>query len=73
MLLGHKRNKSHVAGISRLTRIPTENIKFEQFIDLLFSTKLSLEDLKNEIKAYVSVLETNYNETIKVLKIKIEK
>ena len=68
----HKRNKSSYVG-SKIARIPTENIKFDRFIDILFKAKVEQEETKAEIKSYVQALETNYNEAIKALKIKIEK
>jgi hypothetical protein len=43
-------------------------LKFEQFIEALFTSKMNAFDIKDEIKAYVTVLETNYNETIKDLR-----
>ena len=71
-ILQHKRTQSNTIG-GRVSRIPTENIKFDKFIEILFAAKLGSEEVKYEIKGYVQALETNYNETIKALKIKIEK
>ena len=48
----HKRNKSTITG-SRISRIPTENIKFDRFLDILFSAKIDLDEMKSEIKGYV--------------------
>ena len=59
--------------VSRYRHIPTENIKFSKFLDLLFKSKMSREDIREEIGKYVQVLETNYNESIKELRIHIEK
>lgn len=50
---------------SRYRNIPSENIKFQQFIDLIFESKMQKEDVKFEILNYVQALETNYNVTIK--------
>jgi len=54
---------------SRYSKIPTENVKFEKFVDLLFASRMAPEEIKTELKTYVKVLETNYNDTIKELKI----
>lgn len=47
----HKRTQSQGASFigntgSRYKNIPTDNIKFQQFIDLLFESKMSKEDMK---------------------------
>lgn len=62
----HKRTKSQGGSLkeSRYRNIPSENIKFQQFIDLIFESKMQKEDVKFEILNYVQALETNYNETI---------
>lgn len=43
-------------------------MKFKTFIDALFSSKMTIEDIKEEVKSYVTVLETNYNDMIRDLK-----
>ena len=53
---------------SRYKKIPTENIKFSQFLDLIFKAKMDLDDKKDEIQKYVQALETNYNDKIRELK-----
>ena len=55
--------------VSRYRHIPTENIKFSKFLELLFKSKMSKDDIKEEIGKYVQVLETNYNDSIKELKL----
>ena len=70
--LQHKRTKSNTIG-SRVSRIPTENLKFDRFIEILFAARVDQEEMKSEIKSYVQALETNYNDAIKALKIKLEK
>ena len=40
------------------------NSNFDDFIDLIFESKMQKEDVKFEILNYVQALETNYNETI---------
>ena len=68
----HARTKSQ--GIeSRYRNIPSENIKFQQFIDLIYESKMSKDDQKFEIMNYVQALETNYNETIKEQKMRCER
>jgi hypothetical protein len=58
---------------SRYKNIPSENIKFQQFIDLVFESKMQKDDVKFEILSYVQALETNYNETIKEQKMRCER
>lgn len=67
LALGHKRSKSNVHA-SRYAHIATENLKFEAFMEALFASKMTREDVKDEVKAYVQVLETNYTDTIRELK-----
>eukprot|EP00347_Sterkiella_histriomuscorum_P006958 403350786 len=73
----HKRYQSLAntsnSNISRYAFIPTENIKFEKFVDLLYKSKMTKEEIKTEVKSYVKVVETNYNDTIKELRIQNEK
>ena len=65
----HLRYKS--SSVSRYANIPTENIKFHKFIDILFaSTKMTMDDKKDQIKLYVTALETRYNELIQEAKSK---
>lgn len=49
---------------SRYRHIPSENLKFQQFIDLIFESRMEKDDVKFEIINYVQALETNYNDTI---------
>lgn len=48
----HKRTQSQGTMQSRYRNMPTENLKFEQFIDLLFDSKMTKEDMKYEILNY---------------------
>ncbi len=41
-------------------QLATQNLKFEQLLDVLFGSKLKSNDLKGEIITYVKILETNY-------------
>lgn len=59
--------------ISKYRHIQTENIKFTKFLDLIFKSKMTKDDIKDEIAKYVQALETNYNDSIKELKIHIER
>jgi len=72
----HKRTQSQGAGLvnqSRYRNIPTENIKFQQFIDLIFDSQMDKEEIKFQILNYNQSLETNYNETIKSVQIRNER
>lgn len=71
----HKRTQSQGATLkeSRYRNIPTENVKFQQFIDLIFESKMKKDDVKFEILNYVQALETNYNETIKEQKMRCDR
>lgn len=51
--------------ISNYRNIPTENIKFNRFLELLFKSKMERNDIKEEILKYVTALETNYNDIIR--------
>jgi hypothetical protein len=53
--------------------MPTENMKFSKFLDLIFNSKMQKEDIKGEITKYVQALESNYMENIKELRILIDK
>ena len=53
--------------------IPTENLKFNKFMDLLFNSKMGKDDMKDEIVKYVQLLETNYNQTVRDLKNTLER
>lgn len=53
--------------------ILTENLKLEQFLDIIFGSKISSEQMRHETVQYVRVLETNYNERIKSLQVQMEK
>ena len=53
--------------------IPTENLKFGQFLDILFTSGMNKSEIKDETEGYVQVLETNYTDKIRDLKIELEK
>jgi gamma-glutamyl:cysteine ligase YbdK (ATP-grasp superfamily) len=52
---------------SRYRYIPTENIKFEKFMELISKSKMEKENIRDEIVRYVKTLETNYTDTIKAV------
>ena len=47
--------------------IPTENLKFSQFLDIIYNSKLTAEEMKQETRDYVQILETNYTDKIREL------
>lgn len=53
--------------------IPTENLKFSQFLDILFNSGMTKGEIKQETQSYVQVLETNYTDKIRDLKLQVEK
>lgn len=53
---------------SRYQTIPTMNVKFERFITTVFQSRMTTEDVKDQIVKYVQALETSYTEAIKDLK-----
>ena len=53
--------------------IPTENLKFSQFLDILFTSGMTKSEIKGETQAYVQVLETNYTDKIREIKIEMDK
>lgn len=74
----HKRVKSVIGGsannlISRYAHIPTENPKFRDFLNVLFSTKMSDEEKKREAIAYLEAVETNYTDTIRELRGQVDR
>jgi hypothetical protein len=59
--------------MSRYRHIPTQNLKFSNFLDVIFKSKMDKEDVKGEINKYVEALETNYTDAIRDLKNVVEK
>lgn len=53
---------------SRYRNIPTTNVKFQKFIDLIFKSRMTSENVKEEIVKYVQALETSYTDAIRDLK-----
>ena len=60
-------------GESRYRHIPSENLKFQQFIDLIFESKMPKDDVKFEILNYVQALETNLNEAVREERVRGER
>lgn len=44
--------------------IPTENLKFNQFVQVVFNSQMSTEEMKGEIINFVLNLETQYTDKI---------
>ena len=53
--------------------IPTTNLRFEQFLEIVFGSKMTKDELQREICEYVKVLETGYNQKIEAMKKDINK
>ena len=53
--------------------IPTENLKLEQFLDIIFGSKMSLQEMKTEAVQYMKILETGYIDRISNLQNQLEK
>lgn len=78
---GHKRAMSNAVSTKngnitsryRKGMIPTENLKFHQFMDILFSSRMTRDEIKDEACSYIQVLETNYTDKITALKVSLEK
>ena len=58
---------------SRYRSIPTKNVKFEKFIELIFKSRMQTQEVKDEIIKYVQALETSYTDTIRDLKVVIDR
>ena len=59
--------------ISNYSIIPTLNIKYEVFLDTLFSTKHDDAHKKKELKMYMQSIETRFNAICKELRSKVER
>ena len=58
---------------SRYRNIPTTNVKFQKFIDLIFKSRMPSDDVKDEIIKYVQALETSYTDAIRDLRMIIDR
>ena len=65
--------KGDITSRYRKGMIPTENLKFNQFMDILFSSRMTKDEIKEETCSYIQVLETNYTDKITALKVALEK
>jgi hypothetical protein len=65
-------NRANMTSRYRQGTIPTENLKFSQFLDILFTSGMTKSEIKIESQSYVQVLETNYTDKIRDCKIEIE-
>ena len=54
--------------MSRYRNIPTTNVKFQKFMELIFKSKMPSDNIKDEIVKYVQALETSYTDAIRDLK-----
>ena len=59
--------------MSRYRNIPTTNVKFQKFMDLIFKSKMPADNIKDEIVKYVQALETSYTDAIRDLKTIIDR
>lgn len=66
---------SKTAQVSRYQQgaIPTRNLKIQQFMDIIFGSLMNQNEIKEEIKTYMQVLETNYTEKIQSLQVNLER
>ena len=65
-----KRSMSHISPTGSCYAkgmIPTENLKFSQFLDIIFNSRLTADEMKQETRDYVQILETNYTDKIRDL------
>lgn len=78
----NKPNRAHSSALNRGNNmtsryrkgtIPTENIKFSQFLEILFTSGMNKAEIQNETQGYVQVLETNYTDKIRECKVELEK
>ena len=73
---GHKRAVSNAAGSGSRYRqgmIPTENFKFKEFLEIVFGSQMTKEEIKCETRDYVQVLETNYTDKIRELRAQLDR
>ena len=59
--------------MSRYRNIPTTNVKFQKFMELIFKSKMPSDNIKDEIVKYVQALETSYTDAIRDLKAIIDR
>ena len=72
----HKRTQSQGGGyptVSRYRNIPTENVRFSEFINLLLDSEMEKEDMKFEIVNYHQSIETQYTRALADLKLRSER
>lgn len=76
--LSTSRNKSTARNAvkspaSNYQNIPTQNIKYEVFLDTLFSSSHDDDSKKNELKLYMQAVETRFSSICKDLRQKLER
>jgi hypothetical protein len=67
---GYPRNKSPT---SHYRFLPTENTKFQKFLDALYSSDLNSLEIKEQIMRYLSVIEEGYKKRIHENEVKFKK
>lgn len=55
------RRKTAKSPLSNYTNIPTQNIKYEALVDMLFNSNYDDEKKKKELKLYMQAVETRFN------------
>ena len=64
---------SHSQRFSTYLNLPTQNVKFEKFCELMFASGMQNDRIQSEVVKYMQALETNYCDTIRDLKVLVEK
>ena len=59
--------------VKTIRNIPTTNVKFQKFIDLIFKSRMPTDDVRDEIIKYVQALETSYTDAIRDLRLIIDR
>ena len=59
--------------MSRYHHIPTENLKFTKFVEVLFQSKMTRDAIKTELISYVKAIETNYTDHISDMKLQLDR
>lgn len=68
-----RNNANNMTSRYKKGMIPTENLKFGQFLEVLFTSGLTKSEIKTETQDYVKVLETNYTDKIRSLREETDK
>lgn len=49
---------------SRYLGMPTSNTKFEKFLDALFTSQMSRDEIREEIGKYYNAIDSNYQDRV---------